>query len=47
MIQFQLSQCLNPLENDNLRRELKPAEGHVAYRNVLGGIIRDYYREAT
>jgi hypothetical protein len=30
-----------------VRLEFAPTEGSIRYRNVLGGIIRDYYREAA
>jgi putative transposase len=30
-----------------VRREPEPREGKIVHRNVLGGILRDYYREAA
>jgi len=36
------------IEQDSpLGLELASPEGSIRYRNVLGGIIRDYYREAA
>jgi hypothetical protein len=40
-------QDLYRLDPDDLIVRLSLAEGSIRYRNVLGGIIRDYYREAA
>jgi putative transposase len=34
-------------QDSPLGLELASSEGSIRYRNVLGGIIRDYYREAA